>query len=293
MLSSLMAARPAARLRALLASPGLKLMPCCHDALSARLVERAGFPLTFVSGFAASAARGLPDTGLMSYGEMLEVMTSVGGALRSIPCMGDGDTGYGNAVNAKRTVQGYARAGMAGIMIEDQVAPKRCGHTRDKAVIGRDEAVARVRAAVDAAREGSDDILILARTDARATDGLREAIERCQAFREAGADITFLEAPRTAEEMRAYCSEVDGPKMANLLTGGVTPALPPTELEAMGYSIAAFPLDLLNASIVSMRAALEGLKQGRPPQELSLPFEELQEVVGFKEYYEEEAKYKV
>lgn len=268
-------------------------MPCCHDALSARLVERAGFPLTFVSGFAASAARGLPDTGLMSYGEMLEVMTSVGGALRTIPCMGDGDTGYGNAVNTKRTVQGYARAGMAGIMIEDQVAPKRCGHTRDKAVIGRDEAVARVRAAVDAAREGGDDILILARTDSRATDGLREAIERCQAFREAGADITFLEAPRTAEEMSAYCSEVDGPKMANLLTGGVTPALPPAELEAMGYSIAAFPLDLINASIVSMRAALEGLKQGKPPQELSLSFEELQEVVGFKEYYEEEAKYKV
>ena len=153
--------RPVARLRTLLQTPGIKLMPCCHDALSARLVEQAGFPLTFVSGFAASAARGLPDTGLMSYAEMLEVMSGVGGALREIPCMGDGDTGYGNAVNTKRTVQGYARAGMAGIMIEDQVAPKRCGHTRDKAVIGRAEAVARVRAAVDAAREGQDDIVIL------------------------------------------------------------------------------------------------------------------------------------
>lgn len=107
-----MAARPVTRLRSLLARPGIKLMPCCHDALSARLVEQAGFPITFVSGFAASAARGLPDTGLMSYGEMLQVMSSVGGALREIPCMGDGDTGYGNAVNTKRTVRGYARAGV-------------------------------------------------------------------------------------------------------------------------------------------------------------------------------------
>ena len=284
-------ARSVVRLRKLLQTPGIKMMPCCHDALSARLIERAGFPLAFVSGFAASAARGLPDTGLMSYGEMLAVMSSVGGALREIPCMGDGDTGYGNAVNAKRTVQGYARAGMAGIMIEDQVAPKRCGHTRDKAVIGRSEAVSRVRAAVDAAREG-DDIVVMARTDARATHGLVEAIKRCQAFHEAGADITFLEAPRTRDEMVAYCANVPGPKMANLLAGGLTPALPPAELEAMGYSIAAFPLDLLNASIVSMRAALDGLKHGKPPPALSLPFDELQDVVGFTEYYAEAERYR-
>lgn len=178
-------------------------------------------------------------------------------------------------------------------MIEDQVAPKRCGHTRNKAVIGRHEAIARVQAAVDAAREGDDDIVILARTDARATHGLQEAIERCQAFHEAGADITFLEAPRTREEMVRYCAEVPGPKMANLLAGGLTPALPPAELEEMGYSIAAFPLDLLNASIVSMRSALVGLKHGKPPASLSLPFEELQDVVGFSEYYAEEARYRV
>ena len=182
---------------------------------------------------------------------------------------------------------------MAGIMIEDQVAPKRCGHTRDKAVIDRHEAIARVRAAVDAARESENDIVILARTDARATHGLQEAIERCQAFHEAGADITFLEAPRTRDEMARYCAEVRGPKMANLLAGGLTPVLPPAELEEMGYSIAAFPLDLLNASIVSMRAALEGLKHGQPPASLSLPFDELQDVVGFSEYYAEEARYRV
>jgi 2-methylisocitrate lyase-like PEP mutase family enzyme len=159
-----------ARLRALLAKPDVHLMPCCFDALSARLVERAKFPVTFASGFSVSAAHGLPDTGLMSFGEMEASMRRITGALQEIPCIGDGDTGYGNAVNTKRTVRGYAAAGLAGVMIEDQVAPKRCGHTRDKAVVDRPTALARIRAAVDASREASanedDSILILARTDA-------------------------------------------------------------------------------------------------------------------------------
>ena len=283
------------RLRALLTNrPGIHLMPCCGDALGAKLIEQAGFDLTFVSGFSASAAQGLPDTGLLSYEEMAAAMRRVCGALDRIPCIGDGDTGYGNAVNAKRTVRGYAAAGLAGVMIEDQVAPKRCGHTRDKQVVDFDTAVARVRAAVDASRElGDDGLLILARTDARATHGMEEAIERCKAFREAGAEMTFLEAPRSVQEMEAYCAEVDGWKLANCLAGGLTPALPPRQLEAMGYTLAAYPLDLLNASIVGMRRALESLKEsGAPPDELTLPFEELQEVVGFHDYYEEEQKYR-
>ena len=214
------------------------------------------------------------------------------GTLQSIPCIGDGDTGYGNAVNCKRTVRSYARAGMAGIMIEDQVQPKRCGHTRDKSVVSFDEAVMRVRAAVDAASEPGCDIVIMARTDARATHGLDEAIRRCQAFRELGAEITFLEAPRSVAEMEAYCRAVPGPKMANLLAGGLTPELPPSELEAMGFKLAAYPIDLLNASIVGMREALVGLREhGRSPAHLTLPLEELQAVVGFPEYYEESARY--
>ena len=158
------------KLRALLAKPGIHLMPCCFDALSARLVEKANFSVTFASGFSVAAAHGLPDTGLMSFGEMEQAMRRITGSLEHIPCIGDGDTGYGNAVNAKRTVRGYAAAGLAGVMIEDQVAPKRCGHTRDKAVVDRPTALARVRAAVDASREAAaneeDSILILARTDA-------------------------------------------------------------------------------------------------------------------------------
>jgi len=283
----------AARLRALLAQPNtLHLMPCCGDALGARLIEAAGFPLTFVSGFAASAHRGVPDTGLLGYGEMLDTMRQVGSTLKQIPFFGDGDTGYGNAVNVKRTVRGYAAAGAAGIMIEDQVAPKRCGHTRDKAVVDRGEALARVRAAVDAAREGGGNILVMARTDARATHGLTEALERCQLFRDAGADLTFLEAPRTRDEMATYCREVDGPKMVNNLAGGLTPSLPLAELRDMGFSLSAYPLDLLAASIVAQRKALDGLREGAERRDDVLPFSEMQDAVGFAEYYAEEARYK-
>ncbi len=194
-------------------------MPGCHDAMSARLVEEAGFDLGFMSGFAVSADRlALPDTGLISYGELVEQGQNICRAAPNTPFIGDGDTGFGSAQNIKRTVQGYARAGFAGIMLEDQVAPKRCGHTEGKSVVGRDEALTRIQAAVDA-RDAGADILIMARTDARACVDLDEAIERCKQFRKIGADITFLEAPLGADEMRRYCREVDGPKMANLIEG--------------------------------------------------------------------------
>src|SRR5688500_8833205 len=171
---------PAERLRALLARPGLLTMPGCHDAMSARLIEEAGFEIGFMSGFAVSASRpGMPDTGLISYAELVEQGQNICGAV-SIPMIGDGDTGFGSAQNIKRTVQGYAAAGFACIMLEDQVAPKRCGHTEGKSVVGRDEALTRIRAAVDARDEGAD-ILIMARTDAR-IDSLDEAIERCRLF---------------------------------------------------------------------------------------------------------------
>src|SRR5690242_6913152 len=239
---------PAARLRALLDRPGILVMPGCHDAMSARLIEEAGFELGFMSVFAVSAARlGMPDTGLISYAELADQAQNICRAV-SIPLIGDGDTGFGSAQNIKRTVAGYARAGFACIMIEDQVAPKRCGHTEGKSVVGRDEALMRIRAAGDA-RNAGDDILIMARTDARIVS-LEEAIARCRLFREIGADITFLEAPGTESEMRRYCDEVDGPKMANMIEGGKTPLLPPDRLAELGYKIAVYPLTLLNVSIM-------------------------------------------
>jgi 2-methylisocitrate lyase-like PEP mutase family enzyme len=282
---------PAAdRLRALLDRPGLLTMPGCHDAASARLIEETGFELGFMSGFAVSAARlGLPDTGLISYAELVDQGANICRAV-SIPMIGDGDTGFGSAQNIKRTVQGYAQAGFAAIMLEDQVSPKRCGHTAGKSVVAREEALTRIRAAVDARQEGAD-ILIMARTDARACVGLDEAIARCRAFRELGADITFLEAPLDQEEMRRYGAEVDGPKMANLIEGGKTPLLPSPVLEELGYKIAVYPLTLLNVSIVAMRGALRELRSGTPAS-AAMDFEQLKSAVGFPAYYAEEARYR-
>ena len=227
-------------LRQLLAGPKIIPMPGVFDAMSVRLAERAGFSAAFMSGFMVSAARiGMPDTGLISYAEMVDQGRNICDAV-SIPVIGDGDTGFGNAVNVKRTVRGYAGAGFACVMIEDQLAPKRCGHTQGKQVVSRKEAFQRIQAAVDAREEGAD-ILIMARTDANATDGMEEAVARCREFRKIGVDITFLEAPRDKDEMKRYCDEVDGPKMANMVEQGKTPFLSPAELEAIGYKIANWP----------------------------------------------------
>jgi len=280
---------PAEKLRALLKAPGLRVMPCCFDALSARLIERAGFPLTFMSGFAVSATRlALPDTGLISYGEMLDQGRNICSAV-SIPVIGDADTGYGNALNVKRTVEGYARAGFACAMIEDQVAPKRCGHTEGKQVVERDQALARVRAAVDARDEGAG-ILVMARTDARAPHGLDEAIWRAREFAKLGADIVFCEAPRSEEEMQRICREVDAPQMANLVEGGDTPVLPPARLEEIGFKIAAYPLTLLSAAVDAMQRALDAIERGIPAERL-LDFENLRELVGFDRYDTARARY--
>eukprot|EP00611_Tribonema_gayanum_P021332 TRINITY_DN4077_c0_g2_i1.p1 TRINITY_DN4077_c0_g2~~TRINITY_DN4077_c0_g2_i1.p1 ORF type:complete len:339 (-),score=102.86 TRINITY_DN4077_c0_g2_i1:336-1352(-) len=267
------------------------IMPCCYDGLTARLVEQGGFPLTFMTGFGVSASHGFPDTQLISYAEMQQRALEIVAALDSIPCIGDGDTGYGNAVNVKRTVRGYAQAGLAAIMIEDQVSPKKCGHTRGKDVVGRAEALARVQAACDARDEGAD-ILILARTDARGPLGMREALERCQEFKRIGADIIFLEAPESVEEMQQFCDEVPGPKLANMLEHGKTPILSPKELGEMGFAIAAYPLTLLSASMRAMRFALQRLKAGESCDDLLLPFQEVQAGVGFPDYWAEEDRYR-
>jgi len=280
---------PADQLRELLKQPGLLIMPGCYDAMSAKLVQAANFEVVFMSGFCVSGARlAMPDTGLISYHEMVDQGRNICNAV-SIPVIGDGDTGFGNALNVKRTVQGYANAGFACIMIEDQVAPKRCGHTRGKIVVPREQALMRLQAAVDARDEGAD-ILIMARTDARAIDGLEEGIARARAFTELGADITFLEAPISEEEMLEYCRSVPGPKMANLIEDGRTPLLPPAKLEAIGYKIAVYPLTLFNTSIRAMQQSLYSLKHGNTPERL-LSFDQLKDTVGFNTYYAGEERY--
>jgi 2-methylisocitrate lyase-like PEP mutase family enzyme len=279
----------ATALRALLATRDLLVMPCCHDALSARLIERGGFPATFMSGFAVSAARlAMPDTGLISFGEMLDQARGICNAV-TIPVLGDGDTGYGNALNIKRTVRDYAAAGLACIMIEDQLSPKRCGHTAGKQIVPFDEACLRIRAAVDARDEGAD-ILIMARTDARGPAGMDEAVRRMQAFHDLGADLLFLEAPQSIEEMRLFCTSVPGLKMANQIEHGLTPLLPADELQRLGFAIAAYPLTLLQAMVTVVEAALADLAGGSHPTGLA-DFEHIKDVLGFPEYYREEARY--
>ncbi|MEB3276052.1 MAG: isocitrate lyase/PEP mutase family protein [Cyanobacteriota bacterium] len=281
---------PAQRLRQLLAAPGLLQMPCCFDGLSARLVEQAGFGLTFMSGFSVAAARAaLPDTGLLTLSEMLDQGRAICEAV-TIPVIGDGDTGHGNAANVRRTVNQFARAGFAGIMLEDQLAPKRCGHTGVREVVSRREALGRIRSAV-AARDAGADLVIVARTDARsalaATEGdqaaLEEAIWRLNAFADLGADVLFLEAPRSEAEMEQCCAQVPGWRMANMLEGGITPVLPPQRLEAMGFKLAAYPLTLLSCATAAMQAALADLAAGRSPS-ARLDFGELRQLVGFDAY---------
>ena len=280
----------ATKLRELISSGVFLPMPCCFDALSGKMIEQAGFNLTFMSGFAASASRiGAPDLGLMSYGEVVDHARNITDAT-SIPLIADGDTGYGNAMNVIRTVSGLAKAGCAGVLIEDQLAPKRCGHTPGKEVVGREEAFDRIKAAVDA-RENGDDILIMARTDANHTYGLTEALERAQKFHDLGADILFVEAPKNEEEMKQICSELPGCKMANIVEGGLTPNIPMTELNEMGYQIAAYPLTLLSASMRAMKNALANLKSDKPRDKDILNFSDLRDIIGFEEYYETSSQY--
>ena len=277
-------------LRALLADDRLHVMPCCFDALSAKMIEQAGFGLTFMSGFATSASRiGEPDLGLMAYSEVVDSARNICDAV-SLPVIGDGDTGYGNAMNVRRTVRGFARAGCAAVMIEDQLAPKRCGHTPGKDVVGRDEAFDRVKAAVDARED--DDILILARTDARHTQGLNEAIERAAKFHELGADILFVEAPKTIEEMRQVCADLPGPKMANIVEGGETPDLSHAELQDIGYAIAAYPLTIMAAAMRAMAEALDALAADTPRTPMLMDFMELRQRIGFDDYYEASSVYR-
>lgn len=270
--------------------------PACFDALSAKLVERAGFQLCFMSGFSVSAARlALPDVGLISYGEMVDQGYQITQAV-TIPVIGDGDNGYGNEMNVKRTVKGYIKAGFAGIILEDQVSPKACGHTRGRKVVSREEAVMRIKAAIDARNESGSDIVIIARTDSRQAVSLEESLWRSRAFADAGADVLFIDALSSREEMKALC-EISPllPKMANMLEGGgKTPILTPIELEEIGFKIVAYPLSLIGVSIRAMEDALTAIKGGRVPPPVNLPsFEEIKDTLGFNNYYEEERRYSI
>ena len=278
------------KLREILKEKKFIPVPSCFDTLSAKLIEQANFDVTFMSGFAASASRiGSPDLGLMTFSEVLDQANNICNAIE-IPMIVDGDTGYGNAMNVRRTLKECSKAGCAGILIEDQLAPKRCGHTPGKDVVGRDEAFDRIRAANDMRNEGYD-ILIMARTDANHTHGLTEAIERAQKFYELGADILFIEAPKNEKEMMTICKEVPGHKIANIVEGGITPNLSMKDLSDIGYKMAVYPLTVLSSAMKAMIKSLDLLMKDEERSDLLIDFTDLRKRVGFNDYYEISSKY--
>jgi len=278
-------------LRRLLEGPDLLVVPTCFDALSARLTREAGFPIAFMSGFAVAATRlGMPDTGLISFAEMVDQLRGICNAVPGLPVIGDGDTGYGNAMNVRRTVVEYARAGAACIMIEDQVSPKRCGHFEGKQVVSREEARMKIRAAVEARAEA--DILILARTDARAVHGFAAALERCRDFEEEGADLVFLEAPQSEQELADFAQAMRKPTVANLAPGGKTPMVPRARLREMGIRMACYH-PLLFSAVRAMQDALAALRRDDAAKApATVGFDDIKRIVGLPEYTELETRYR-
>ena len=271
------------------------LAPGCYDALSARLVEEAGFPAVYMTGFGSSAGHlGRPDVGLMTMAEMVDNARRIAGAVE-VPVIADADTGYGNPINVIRTVQEYERAGVAAIHIEDQVAPKKCGHMEGKQVIPVEEMAAKVRAAADS--RSSSDFLVIARTDARAVEGLDAAIERARRYREAGADILFVEAPQSVAEIRTVAAAFpDVPLLFNYAEGGKTPAVEHSLLAELGFAIIIFPISTLLAATRAMRSVLARIREdGSPIRVLAdLPtFGDFVDFIGLPEVQELEQRYKV
>ena len=233
------------------------VLPGAYDALSAKLVQRAGFPAVYLTGAGlANGAFGVPDIGLVSVTEMREQIARIADVV-SIPLVVDGDTGFGNAINTARTVRHFERAGASAIQLEDQVFPKKCGHFSGKAVIPTAEMVQKLHAATDA--RSSEDFLIIARTDARATSGLDEALDRAAAYKQAGADILFIEAPRTKEELEIIGSKATGPLLANMVEGALTPITPVAELESMGFTMVLYANAALRVAHRAIARALEVL----------------------------------
>ena len=280
-------------LRELLEAGEMVLAPGCYDALGARLIEEAGFPAAYMTGFGSAASRlGRPDVGLMTLGEMVDNARRIAQAV-DIPVIADADTGYGNSINVIRTVREYEAAGVSAIHLEDQVMPKKCGHMEGKQVVSTAEMAAKVAAAV--AARTSPEFLIIARTDARAVEGLDAALSRARAYREAGADALFVEAPQTTEEIEAIASAFpDVPLLFNYAEGGKTPAVTHGFLRELGFGIVIFPLSVLLAATGAIRSALQRIKADGTPIELvpALPeFGEFHDFIGIEAIRELERRF--
>lgn len=274
----------AKKLRELLAGNKIVMAPGSYDAWSARMVEKAGFPAVYMTGYGVSASvLGRPDIGLISFKEVVDAAHNIC-ACTSVPVIADADNGYGNALNVVRTVQEYERAGVAGIQLEDQVMPKRCGHMEGKQLISKEEMVAKIRAAVYARQD--PDTVIIARTDAIAVNGYEDAIDRAKAYREAGADVIFVEALQTQEQVERASSLVQAPLFANMVEHGKTPVDTAENLYKMGFRIAIYPVVTLYAATKAMEEVLRTLKETedlRACMPMEVDFPTFNEMIGLKE----------
>ncbi len=270
-----------ASLRARLSQGPILVAPGAYDALSARLIEEAGFPAVYASGAGASySLLGAPDLGLLSFGEMLDQVRRIAQAV-SLPVIADGDTGYGNALNVQRTVREFESAGADAIQLEDQGFPKRCGHLLEKTLIPPEEMVAKIQAAREARR--SSDFLLIARTDALLSEGLDAALDRLDRYAKAGADVLFLEAPPDRETFRRARAHLTGPLMANMVEGGRTPLLSASELKELGFQLVIFPGAAARTAAFAVREMLSTLRQDgstRAAMDRMLLFDALNAVVG-------------
>ncbi|WP_086820461.1 oxaloacetate decarboxylase [Allokutzneria sp. NRRL B-24872] len=276
--------RTTTRLRRMIEGEGVHLAPGAFDGLTTRLVEQAGFDLVYGSGGAIARSCGVPDIGLLSFTEVVDRLAQMA-EVTSLPIIADADTGFGNEVNAARTITTYERIGMAGLHIEDQSFPKRCGHLDDKSLVPTEEMVLKLRAMLRARTD--PDFVVIARTDAIAVEGLPAALERARAYLDAGADVIFVEAPETVEQIEIVAKAIPEPKLINMFAGGKTPVVPAERLRELGYRLVIIPSDLQRAAIAACRrtlaAILEDGDSSAVAAELST-FAEREEIVRTKDY---------
>lgn len=283
--------RASARLRALLSAGDVVVAPGVYDGLSARLVARTGFPAAYATGGGIARSMGYPDLGLLAMTEIVDRLANIV-EQAEIPVIADADTGYGNALNVQRAVRAFERAGVAALHLEDQTFPKRCGHYEDKSVVPAVEMTQKLRAARDAASD--PDLVLIARTDALAVEGLDAAVDRARVYAEAGADVIFVEAPETMEQIEAIARRVPQPKLINMFQGGKTPLVPVDRLGALGYRIVIIPSDLQRAAIHAMEATLAAIRRDGSSAAVAdgmVSFKDREVVVGTAAYLERDRKY--
>jgi 2-methylisocitrate lyase-like PEP mutase family enzyme len=277
----------AGALRARLAGPGLITAPGVYDMISARIADRIGFPALYMTGFGVVASYlGLPDAGLATYTDMVGRVNQIC-TIASTPLIADADTGYGGLLNVAHTLRGYSKAGAAAVQFEDQEFPKKCGHTPGRRVIPTADMAKKIRVAVEA--RGDDDILIVARTDARTAHGLDEALRRAEAYAKAGADILFVESPESEREMEKICASFELPLMANMVEGGKTPILSAARLTELGYRIAIFPATGFLAAGAALDSVYKTLQRDGSSVDATAPmypFNDFAKLMGFQDVWD-------